>query len=224
MILIFGSLIFIIVFAGMIFAFVDREKNNGGLDYAEWIGCSTNDLTLPNEFQMSLCGGDSDCVPVPDGNDQREPPIFDFRPTNLSRPPFPFWFEDLETAIIQSRVFNQSYNGASYDCDDFAGDLEKNLTVRGYNSTFTYVFCGRTRFGHAYTDVHAPDGTILFIEAQIDPRRRGIYANLDFNRNGRVSARNNTHVNNSLAITEGECAVEIFENREAAIAAGVRMD
>ncbi len=115
----------------------------------------------------------------------------------------------------------KKYNATSYDCDDFADDMERNLTALGYNATFTVYWCynsaGATTTAHAITDVHAPDGTIIFIEPQ-----RARIVNLDFDGDGVVEYR--THHSEPRQDTDDRCEIEVYDSKAAAVAAGVNMD
>ena len=129
------------------------------------------------------------------------------------------WISNLTRDAISTGVNNTRYNETSYDCDDFASDLEGNLTVLGYNATYTVYWCGTgaARVGHCVTDVHAPDGTLVFIEPQTNR-----IVNLDFDGDGRVEARN--HHPAGIENTDNNCAIEVYPDRAAATAAGAPTD
>ena len=112
------------------------------------------------------------------------------------------------------------YVNRTHDCDDFADEMERNLTAMGYNATFTVYWCydgtGRTTTAHCVTDVHGSDG-MYFVEPQT-----GRIVNLDFDGDGVVGARN--HHENNRRDTDDSCEIEIYDNAAAATAAGVVMD
>ena len=131
------------------------------------------------------------------------------------------WLRNLSQSINESNVSNQTYTAGTYDCDDFADDLEKNLTAAGYNATFTALWCydgaGNTIRAHAVTDVHAPDGSLVFIEPQ-----SGQIINMDADGDGVVEAR--THHEKKRKDTDNRCEIEVFDNQAAASAAGAPID
>ncbi len=130
------------------------------------------------------------------------------------------WVRNLTQAANATGIPSQNYTATTYDCDDFADDMEKNLTALGYNATYTYYWCvGPPAFGHAVTDVHAPDGTIIFIEPQT-----GQVVNLDFDGDGTIETRTNEHVNNLNAVTDDNCAIEVYDSAAAAAGAGAPRD
>lgn len=130
------------------------------------------------------------------------------------------WVSGLQRAINESRVHNNTYVPTTYDCDDFADDLERNLSSRGYNATFTTYWYnnGTDILGHAITDVHAPDGSVVFVEPQ-----GGRFVNMDADGDGRVTARDGQH-RNTFSPTEGGRHVETFPDRPTAQGAGVPID
>ncbi len=169
-------------------------------------------------------------MPVP-GNDPPAPstPV-NYTATNFSNPGLSGFITNLTNAINASGVHNGNYTPGSYDCDDFASDLERNLTALGFNATYTYYWCnanppsgynagGVPPYGHAVTDVHAPDGTIVFIESIT-----GQIINLDFDGDGTVETRTNEHVNNVNARTDDNCAIEVYNDLTTATGAGAPVD
>src|SRR3989338_9582293 len=76
---------------------------------------------------------------------------------------------DLIRNVTSTRVNNTNYTLGTYDCRSFAHDLERNLTVLGYNATWTSYWCyggagNPPAAAHAVTDVHLNDGRTVFIE------------------------------------------------------------
>lgn len=131
------------------------------------------------------------------------------------------WLSNLTTAVNQSGIPAKNYTPGTYDCDDFADDLEKNLTGKGYNATFTVYWCydenGTNTLSHAVTDVHAPDGSLIFIEPQT-----GEIIDLDFDGDGTVETRDSHPVN--ITYTDDDCEIEVYGSRSEAVDAGVVMD
>ncbi|MDP1694069.1 MAG: hypothetical protein Q8L34_00855 [Candidatus Woesearchaeota archaeon] len=131
--------------------------------------------------------------------------------------------------VINSSISNRSYVPRSanvtnpYICHHFANDLETFLTGRGYHATFTHFMQfdnnNQTINDHALTDVHFPDGTIIFIEPQT-----GKLVNLDIDGDGRVEARMypGTH-QNGYHPTDDNAKITVYESKAAAVAAGLNM-
>ncbi len=143
-----------------------------------------------------------------------------YTPANITSPGLTSWVDNLTRAINDSNVHNGTYVPGVYDCDDFADNLERNLTARGYNATYTVYWCTPAvgpRYGHCVTDVHAPDGSIVFIEPQT-----GRFANLDFDGDGVVETRN--HHPAGIENTDDNCAIEVYDDAAAAAAAGAPRD
>ena len=130
------------------------------------------------------------------------------------------WLEKLKKAVAETGIPDNVYVKDTYDCDDFAGDLEIKLTALGYDATFTVYWCKEkngTYTAHALTDVHALDGTVVWIEPQT-----GKVADLDFDGDGTVET-STTHGSHRKA-TDGNCRIEFYDSRAAAETAGVVMD
>ena len=192
---------------------IDACRNSGGV-IGECLGI--------NEFVLT--GGD----PSPKAN-------VSLRPTNISvtTGPLSEFIRNLTRDVGATGVNNTRYNATSYDCDDFAHDLERNLTVLGYNATYTLIGCaaGGPTSGynfatgypayHAITDVHAPDGTIIFIEPQ-----SGRIVNIDFDGDGQVEGRSGEYVYGMgpAQLTDNNCKIHIFEDTAGAAAAGAPRD
>ncbi len=159
-----------------------------------------------------------------------------FRQTAATSP----WLAQLLGDVNRSRVDNRFHRYESqggipfvsdpgFDCDDFASLLELRLSGRGYDASYTVYWqefglgFGTTVKAHAVTDVHAPDGTITFIEPQT-----GAIVDLDFDGDGLVEAATDhrprdwyTENGNNRG---GRARIEIYDSRDAAEAAGVRSD
>ncbi|MBI5698565.1 MAG: hypothetical protein HZC29_08850, partial [Thaumarchaeota archaeon] len=161
----------------------------------------------------------TNCIPEHVGEKMSPSANVTLTPTNVTANSN--WVGNLTDAVRNSSVATGTYVAGTHDCDDFADELEQNLTARGYHATFTVYWCydaadNPTR-SHCVADVHAPDGSIIFIEPQT-----GGYANLDFDGDGTVEARN--HHETNRVYTDNNCEIEIYEDRASAVAAGVSMD
>ncbi|OGI12944.1 MAG: hypothetical protein A3I68_07315 [Candidatus Melainabacteria bacterium RIFCSPLOWO2_02_FULL_35_15] len=110
------------------------------------------------------------------------------------------------------------YMAGTYDCDDFANDLERELDMAGYDSTFTLIWRDNGMTGHAVTDVHTADGGTIFVEPQ-----DGMIINLDENMDGMVGFRDNMH-SEAIAPTEGGAEIEVYMDQDSAVMAGVTLD
>ena len=163
----------------------------------------------------------SECVPTPRETGTPVPGVnASHAPINTSNPALATWLTNLTTVVTATGVNNTKYNATAWDCDDFAHSLETNLTAAGYHATYTYYWCrGPPAWGHAITDVHAPDGSIVWIEPQT-----GKVVNIDFDGDGQIERRDNEHVDNVNAVTDDNCAIEVFEDSAAAAAAGAPRD
>jgi len=125
----------------------------------------------------------------------------------------------LQEIINMSSVPGMTYMASTYDCDDFANDLQQELSMAGFNSTFTATWRNNGMNGHAVTDVHPTTSSgIIFIEPQ-----NGMVINLDENMDGMVGYRDGMH---SMAImtTEGMSEIEVYMTRADAAMAGVPID
>jgi acetyltransferase-like isoleucine patch superfamily enzyme len=118
-----------------------------------------------------------------------------------------------------------------YQCSWFAEQLRQKLADAGYSTTFTLVWELNPDWawykirtykwieGHAMTDIHWPDGSVTWIEAQwingegIDTQ----ISELDGNGDGSVSYFDGAHVN---AASDGNKRVEVYNSRAEAEAAG----
>lgn len=125
----------------------------------------------------------------------------------------------LQDAINMSMVaMGMTYMATTYDCDDFADDLQMSLQMQGFDSTFTAIWRNNGMTGHAVTDVHTTSGGIIFVEPQ-----NGMFINLDENMDGMVGYRDQMH-SMTIMTTEGMTEIEVYMTRDQASMAGVPVD
>lgn len=107
--------------------------------------------------------------------------------TTASAESFEDWLKRLRELIDRLKIHERVYVPGSYTCGGFATDLEKALEDAGFHATITAMVYWTgdhkssdvnvrrraKKHGHVITDVHSPDGRILFIEPQrgyfVDP-------------------------------------------------------
>jgi hypothetical protein len=125
----------------------------------------------------------------------------------------------LQDALNMSAVPTMVYMD-DYDCDSFAHDLERELNMAGFNSTFTAIWRNNGMTGHAVTDVHptTSSGGIVFIEPQ-----NGMIIDLDENMDGMVGFSDGMHLGTFMA-TEGMTHIEVYMTRDDAVMAGAPID
>ncbi len=126
------------------------------------------------------------------------------------------WLAQLAADAFGTFVHSGTWVAEVHDCDDFATELGEALRTLGYSTTFTAYWCldkdGRKyKSGHAVTDVHAPDGTVTWIEPQ---NARIISAQLDFDGDGYVEAVTGHDLPHTT--TDGNCRIEVYADRAAA--------
>lgn len=125
--------------------------------------------------------------------------------------------------LNESNISGRTYVNDTYDCDDFADDFEKYLENKTYDATFTLFWCwdgvSSTVSGHAVTDVHASDGTLVFIDPQ-----NGAILNMDMDGDGVVETINHHPTDNKFTPTDDNCQIEVYGSRAEAAAAGNPMD
>lgn len=110
------------------------------------------------------------------------------------------------------------YMATTYDCDDFANDLERELDGQGFDASFTTLWRDNGMWGHCVTDVHSPDGMTIFVEPQ-----NGMIIDLDEDGDGMVGSSDGTHSMNFMT-TEGMTQVEVYMDQNSAVMAGVTLD
>jgi len=140
-----------------------------------------------------------------------------------------------------TKVKDRVWTATTYDCDDFADDMEKGLTGKGYDATFTcywevvpnsnhswynWLWTSPIKLtkGHAIADVHANNGDIIWIEPQ-----NGLVGvtkiinstdNLDDDGDGKVEYATSS----GSKKTDGDYRIEVWPSRAAAEKAGRRFD
>ncbi len=125
--------------------------------------------------------------------------------------------------VQQTGIPSRGYVTDSYDCDDFASDLEKAFEdVLPGAGTFTYIASdfdpatGNYKTAHAITDVHA-NGAVAWIEPQT-----GQPVNLDDDGDGMVTFA--LDFSGYPTATDGGTFIAVFSSADAAVAAGLTLD
>ena len=160
-----------------------------------------------------------------------------FNIVNVTQYPRNFSGTDIETdpilanlteAIRRIGVYNNKYNVTTYNCVNFSSDLEKNLTLLGFNATVTFI-----SWGHAVTDVHF-GGVTVFVEPQINASRKYNndstytylipYGSLDYEmrNDSLIGALINPLYDGFVNKTEGRYEIDIYDSLEEAIRRGFR--
>ena len=135
------------------------------------------------------------------------------------------------SATTNGPIKDRTWTTNTYDCDDFARDLEEALQALGYNATFTVYWhvienpdyswwnsLWTPKYiveAHALTDVHTAEGLIW-----IEPQTGEIGVDLDFNGDGKVGY----DTKHPGKFTDDDGRIEVYDSRAAAEAAGVVMD
>ena len=122
----------------------------------------------------------------------------------------------LEDVVSMSKVPSMEYVPGGYTCSDFADDLGTELGGQGFMTTFTAIWTDGGMSGHAITDVHPPGGGVIFVEPQT-----GDFVNLDGNGDGKVGV-GGKHSNTFMA-TEDDSRIEIYDSKDSAVMAGVKV-
>jgi hypothetical protein len=197
----------------------------------------TGGWTIERASQCSAAGGVARGVVLADLNLDVHPeaPGKRVRPFNAGA--LPAGLANLGNDVDRSGINGRTWTRDTYDCDDFAGDLEKFLQALGYDATFTLVWdvvpnpdwrwwnqlwTPRTlwRNGHAVTDVHV-GGRLIWIEPQWSSAEGAIGINLDGDGDGRVGYSDNRK---ATGPTDGSKVIEVWPSRAAAEKAGRKMD
>lgn len=162
--------------------------------------------------------GDAVMECIPFEFDHKAPPGAAVNLTPINRTQHEGWLKNLTDAVKNTSIPSKTYVPGSYDCDDFADDLERNLTAMGYNATYTVYWWDNGERAHAITDVRGPDGTIVFIEPQT-----GKIVDLDFDKDGKVEAKENEHSEDYNPTDNGK-DIEIYDDAATATAKGCPRD
>jgi hypothetical protein len=198
-----------------------KEKRMLCKSLCEPITCCLNDSEC-FKSTITQCrnekGAVMECLPIKHGGKPKITQSQNFTLINTTTQSN--WLKNLTNVINNTNISTAPYVPGSYVCHNFTDDLERNLTAAGYNATFTAYWCynnaGKPTIAHAVTDVHALDGSLVFIEPQT-----GQITNLDFDGDGKTEAR--THHENAKKLTDDNCEIEVYDNKAAALAAGVPM-
>jgi len=136
------------------------------------------------------------------------------------------FIRNLTSVVAASNISDNVYNATSYDCDSFADDLEQHLQNAGYNATFTIYYkynntnSSHILTAHALTDVHHPDGTIIFVEPQT-----GRVVDMDLDGDGMVEVNDRPQpYPHGYHPTDDEGKIIIYDSMADAIAAGASID
>lgn len=133
------------------------------------------------------------------------------------------WLTNLSNAVTASGIANASrYSRGTYTCVNFAHDMQVYLNGLGYTTSFTIFYkkdarTGKINTGHAVVDVHAPDGTVVFLEPQ-----NGDYLNLDFDGDGgiEVATGHASGPTSTWPMTDDDVRIEVYKDKAAAKKAG----
>ncbi len=203
----------------------DTDENGIGDDCDQFLCCDGEGLVGGNCFNDTIngCrekgGAVMDCLSKEGEPDVAVGELRNFTRTRANASDLAL--VNLSRDVISTGVNNTIYQ-AGYNCVNFTGDLERNLTALGYNATFTSYWCyggvgNPAPVAHAVADVHLPDGRTVFIEPQTN-----MIVNLDFDGDGVVEVNNNAYTAGAnTGQTDDNCKISVFDNQAAAQAAGV---
>ncbi|MEK6792557.1 MAG: hypothetical protein AABX95_01955, partial [Nanoarchaeota archaeon] len=126
----------------------------------------------------------------------------------------------LTNDIALSNITSRTYSTTTYDCDDFADDMEQWLEGLGYNVTYAQFvkYAENTTtvdYAHAIINVCLPDGSTIWIEPQT-----GKIINLDFNGDGKVEVNINKPYKKGYYPTDDNVKVYVYDNAAFAAANG----
>lgn len=173
--------------------------------------------------RKTIPGAVQNCIPFETRQDPPPGNITNFVPTNRTQ--HAGFVANVTRDVGASNISSRVYNATSYDCDDFADDLEQWLQNLGYDATYTYFIkykdnIGTPDYAHSVTDVHAPDGSLIFIEPQT-----GQIIDLDFDGDGKVGARKNQDpYKHGYHPTDDNAKISIYDSAAKAGAAGAPRD
>ena len=181
-------------------------------------------IVAPSEEPAPLC--------VPASGPSGSPSPDTASPTDPSGP-YATWLTQLLQDARETRVGDGQYRPKVHDCDDFANELELFLTAKGYDATFTVVFCPKTDWskhqwrGHAVTDVHAPDGSLVFLnpyQAKLGAPAAKMLHDLDYDGDGQVEFERVPRNPPLAHPTDGPCRIEVYDDMVDGIQKGRPMD
>ncbi|MEK6836266.1 MAG: hypothetical protein AABX94_01210 [Nanoarchaeota archaeon] len=175
-----------------------------------------------NYCRLNTEGAVQDCIPQDVGVDPAPTNISSLQPGNVSAGSS--FITNLTRDIGLSNITRRTYNNLTYDCDDFADDLEQWLQGLGYNATFTQFvkYVGNTStidYIHAVIDIHLPDGSTIWVEPQT-----GAIINLDFDGDGNVEANVNEPYRNGHHPTDDNAKIYVYDSAAGAAANGAPRD
>ena len=174
-----------------------------------------------NYCRKTISGAVQECIPKETIQDPPPGAPVNFTIATINNSLLANLTRDIGASNISSRV----YNATTYDCDDFADDLEQWLQNLSYDATYTYFIkykdaIGTVDYSHAVTDIHLPDGSLIFIEPQT-----GKIINLDFDGDGKVGANRNLNpYKNGYHPTDDNAKISVYNSAAAATAAGAPRD
>ncbi|MEK6974555.1 MAG: hypothetical protein AABW41_04950 [Nanoarchaeota archaeon] len=137
------------------------------------------------------------------------------------------FIKDLIIALKASPLRYKVYDSDNYNCANFAHDLEQYLANLSYNTTFTSVIeydaQNKIKSRHSITDVHKPNGKIIFIEPQfikyfdtfnmIQDEQVFLNYALDVNHDDQFTVHNRQNiVEDPVEKTEGNKQLNIYKN------------
>ncbi len=131
------------------------------------------------------------------------------------------------------KIVDREYVPVTYDCEDFADDMEKALEDAGYDATFTCMWkwepnpdwhwynalwtsTGKWTSGHAVADVHS-GGKTIWIEPQAGGR-----VGIDLDKDGDGKVEYSTEKGTDT--TDDSWRIEVWPDRAAAEKAGRKFD
>ncbi len=184
--------------------------------------CIDNGVSI-EYCRLTLSGAVQGCIPADIGLDPPPTNVSTLQPGNTTASSS--FMTNLTRDIGLSNITTRTYNATTYDCDDFADDMEQWLQGLGYSATFTqfvkYVGAASSTIDyiHAIIDIHLPDGSTIWIEPQT-----GAIVNLDFDGNGNVGANVNAPYRNGHHPTEDNAKIYVYDSAATAAANGAPRD
>jgi hypothetical protein len=112
---------------------------------------------------------------------------------------------DLKNDLAANNISEKAYVPGTYDCDDFARDLEDDLEALGYRVTIKLVYwwgwngTAWVWCGHAVVNVHLDGGVVVTIEPQNDQDVTAVY---DGDEDGTVETASPSRIAGMVLILE----------------------